>query len=179
MAVSLKTEPAYHIPLNDNNRALIGTICAIWAQIDRGVDYLIMGLARIPDQQTLRLLTDRKEISSKVELLKSLTKKSSPILKSEISAICASVKHWGQKRNEAVHGHWTGIKDEYATAILYSRLRFIKSSQLQEIAENLSIISRHVFHVHWKHFCEPQNGDKTPWSDILPPLVPSTDQNKH
>jgi hypothetical protein len=109
MAYHLKHKPAFDIPLNDEELRLIGIICGLWSQIEISADILIMQLAEIRTMKTLRALLDRKDMSAKAELLKVLAKHyDKGRIQLRVRQICASISHWGQKRNSAVHGLWSG-----------------------------------------------------------------------
>jgi len=176
MPYQLKHSPAYNIPLSEEDQQKIGLICGTWAQIELATEILIGCLSAIPDQHALRLLLDRKDMGAKVDLLRGLVTREgqfSPRLQRDIRQLCAAISHWGQKRNTAVHGLWTGGEGAGTMGMLRSKMRFMEPSELEELAENLAIVSCHAFHLHWTNFVRVTSDGDSPWRGRLAPLQPA------
>lgn len=103
--------PAFNVPLSRVQLEWLGTLCAIWSQVEfctEAAIYNVQGLSFKEGRQT----TLPRDISKKATKLSALAgDHCQQPERGEIQALCERITAAAPRRNIAVHGHWCHLSD--------------------------------------------------------------------
>ncbi|WP_148293502.1 hypothetical protein [Azospirillum sp. B4] len=175
--------PAWRIPLNDDQLRDLGTLFAVWGQIDLQILQVISWILE-SDMHTVVALLDNVTSGTLISYLRKISSKiKNDEVKKEVEEFCELMGALIEKRNHLSHGAWGWLISEdfqkVTPACFYEKSKKpIHVGDLKEITKRIMAESHAINALFRRSTGQPQNPQHLSvdffwgsWSSDNPPTV--------